>query len=111
MNRISKLAAGAIALVALSGCYGNGYDDQYGYNNGPGYSYDSWYDGYYGPYYGGYWGAQGEFYYYGADRRYHRDYNRHFRRQQFAGASRVTANRQNDRNNDRDYDRNGNGRY
>src|SRR5262249_34552073 len=74
MNRFSKLATGALAAVALSGCYyyGDryGYYDRYGYG-GPGY-YDSYYDGYYGPYNGGYWGAEGDFYYYDADHRWHR---------------------------------------
>ena len=105
MNRFSKLATGALAAVALSGCYyyGDRYGnyDRYGYG-GPGY-YDSYYDGYYGPYNGGYWGAEGDFYYYDADHRYHRDSNRHFRHERFEGAASVRVDR--DRRYDRDYDR------
>ena len=108
MNRFAKIAAGgALATVALSGCYyyGDGYYGRYGYNR-PGY-YDSYYDGYYGPYYGGYWGTEGDFYYYDADRRYHRDSNHHFRHERFEGATsvRVDRDRRYDRDHDRDYDR------
>ena len=103
MNRFSKLAIGVLSLVALSGCYyyGDGYYGRYGYNGynrGP-YS-DAWYDGSYGPYYGGYWGSEGDFYYYDADRRYHRDYNHHFRHERFEGARDVRLDREN-----RDYER------
>lgn len=100
MNRFSKLAIGLLSLVALSGCYyyGDGYYGRYGYSRGP--YYDAWYDGYYGPYYGGYWGTEGDFYYYDADRRYHRDSNHHFRHERFEGARDVRLDREN-----RDYDR------
>lgn len=115
MNPFSKITIGALALVALSGCYyyGDGYYDRYGYYNRPGYGYgyDSYYDGYYGPYYGGYWGASGDFYYYDSDRRWHRDNNHHFRHERFEGARSVRADRQYDRDNDRDYDRDYDRRY
>jgi len=92
MNFYAKSAVGALALLAVSGCYyypdrygyyDAGYGGEYGY--GPGY-YDAWYDGYYGPYYGGYWGPEGDFYFYDADHRFHRDYEHHFSRQAFQGA-------------------------
>lgn len=94
MNLLSKSAVGALALVALSGCYyypDRYYDDRYGYAYGPGY--DAYYDGYYGPYNGGYWGDDGDFFYYDSDRRYHRDYEHHFRHQAFEGARGYRAGR------------------
>ncbi len=96
MHIISKLAAGAAALVALSGCYyyGDRYpNDRYGGDRyGPGY-YDGYYDDYYGPYYGGYWGPEGYYYYYDADHRSHRDSDRHFRHEQFQGSHEVHGDR------------------
>ncbi len=109
MPRIALPLIGAMALVLLSGCYyPYGYYDRYGsYNGGP-YGYDTWYDGYYGPYYGGYWGPEGDFYYYDSDRRWHRDRDRHFRHEDFAGARQYHSDhydrdRDRDRDNDRDY--------
>jgi|HubBroStandDraft_6_1064221.scaffolds.fasta_scaffold1304166_2 hypothetical protein len=97
MSVISKLAVGAVVLVALSGCYY--YGDRYGpdrgyYGPGPGpgpYYDDGYYDGYYGNYYGGYWGGDGVFYYYDADHHYHADTSHHFRHEQFEGARQVHA--------------------
>ena len=111
MNLFSKTAVGALALVALSGCYyyGDGYYDRYGYGR-PGY-YDSYYDGYYGPYYGGYWGTEGDFYYYDSDRRWHRDTAHHFRHERFDGGRSVRADRQYYRDYDYDRDRDDDRRY
>ena len=105
MHGFAKIVVGAFTVVALSGCYyyGDGYYDRYGYNRP--YYYDSWYDGYYGPYYGGYWGAEGDFYYYDSDRRWHHDTGHHFRHERFEGSTSVRAERQRDRNYDRDDDR------
>lgn len=115
MNLISKLAVGAVALVALSGCYYYGdrypydrYGDRYGYDNGYGPGYDGWYDDYYGPYYGGYWGPEGDFYYYDSDRHPHRDADHHFRHERFEGSHEVRGDHgdRGDRGyeHDRDYD-------
>ena len=97
MNIIAKGTLGALALLALSGCYyypdRYGYDDRYGggyyggdyYGDAGGPGYDAWYDGYYGPYYGGYWGPEGDFYFYDSYHRGHRDYDHHFRHDAFQG--------------------------
>ena len=83
--RAGLLAAAALALLA--GCA-----DDYGYRatyvaGGPagGYAYDGYYDDYYGPYYGGYWAGDGFFYFSDGRGRYHRDADRHFRREAVQG--------------------------
>ena len=107
------------ALAALSGCstyddygygsvgvgYSSGYPGYYrpngpppgygyGYGN-PGYYapygyYDAYYDNFYGPIYGGFWHHDGFFYYQSySNGPWYCDYNRHFRRDHFNGASSV----------------------
>ena len=79
--RASVLAVTAAlgASAALAACAED-------YMYGPSGSYadvefSAFYDGHYGPFYGGYWGPGGYFYYSDRDgRRYHRDTERHFRR-------------------------------
>jgi hypothetical protein len=75
---IAALGGGAM----LAGCV---EEEPYGYLPYGPYAdadYFGYYDGYYGPFYGGYWGPGGYFYYADRDgRRYHRDSERHFRRE------------------------------
>ena len=87
------IAAALGGMLILPACA----DDAY-YGAGYGRA-DVYYDGYYGPYTDGYWGPDASFYYRGADGRFLRDQNRHFRRRMFGGAHRFHA-----RPFDRDHD-------
>ena len=79
------LAAALTGSALLAGCA-----DDYYYPYGPPYAeaeYYGYYDGFYGPFYGGYWGPGGYFYYADRDgRHFHRDRERHFRRDNGGGA-------------------------
>lgn len=96
------IAAALGGMLVLPACADTGY---YGAGYGGGYrAADVYYDGFYGPYTDGYWGPDAFFYYRGADGRFIRDQDRHFRRQMFGGAHRFQA-RPFDRDRDRDRDR------
>jgi hypothetical protein len=73
------LSVAALAFT-LSACYAPGPNRvAVGVGVDGGY-YDGYYDGFYGPFYDGYWGGDGFFYYADRDRGWHRDDDRHFRR-------------------------------
>src|SRR5690606_21870243 len=136
MKKRIALAVGLpAALFALSACttydsygYGGGYGssgygsygyDGYGYGQ-PGYYggsyygggldyYDGWYDNFYGPVYGGYWAPDGYFWCQSrSSGPYLRADYRHFRRDQWSGATRVRFPTRGDRDRHGDRDRNRN---
>ena len=79
MKRTLACLSLALGAAPLAGCYEDSYGSVgVGWNS---YPYAGWYDGYYGPIYDGYWGTDNFFYYRlrGADRRYHRGDQNHFR--------------------------------
>jgi hypothetical protein len=59
--------------------------------------YDGYYDGYYGGFNDGYWGNDGFFWYSGRDQVWHRDEDRHFRREGGSGFNPVHGHRGGDR--------------
>jgi hypothetical protein len=90
-RRLLLVAAGGALALSLSACVGyyeGGYYEDGYYDD----RYDGYYDGHYGPFFGGYWASDGFFYYWLRDR-YHRDHDRHFRRDHFPGAKRFRGDR------------------
>jgi hypothetical protein len=93
------IAAALGGMLILPACAYDGGGAYYGAGYG---GADVYYDNYYGPYTDGYWGPDAYFYYRGADGRFLRDQDRHFRRQMYGGAHRYHA-RPYDRDRDGDY--------
>ncbi len=86
MSRLFGLCAAAALMLA--GCASD-----YGYGSyAAGYGSPAYYDGYYGPYWDGYWGPEGAFWFSeGPGRPFHRDFDRHFRREAGLGFHPVTG--------------------
>src|SRR5262245_50147811 len=89
MFKTILMAGGAAAIVTLSACADEYYDDGYSPHRAY-YSaydpYDVWYDGYYGPYVSGYWGSGGIYFYSDTAGVWHGDRDGHFRHESWVGA-------------------------